>query len=211
MRRKGEQGCVKIEIDGFVKNILKAVKNMESLHKTILGVSVVIGVVSHFSYSNYLTHNENIRKIEASSENSRIIASLKADKELQNAINLPKQKIASSLKESETATLDAGNATISKDDKANYEFKELIDTTTTDDIIDDFFILGYEKTDGGDKKFKLKIPNIGIKWVSANIINANARIKLATAIESGNSVNLELRVIKEYEKVKEITILKVNL
>ena len=52
-------------------------------------VMVVISAVAAI-----YAHNENLAKIEAESENRHIIANLKADKDLQNAINKPKAKIA---------------------------------------------------------------------------------------------------------------------
>ena len=59
---------------------------MSDTTKVITIVSIVLMILSGYSYSLYLTHNENLAKIEAESENRRIIANLKADKDLQNAI-----------------------------------------------------------------------------------------------------------------------------
>lgn len=65
--------------------------------------------------------------------------------------------------------------------------------------------LDMKKTNRQDRKFKIVINDI--KWVSVNLISAEARIKLATAIEKGESVKLKTRTIREYDKIKEITIL----
>ena len=65
--------------------------------------------------------------------------------------------------------------------------------------------MGYEKTSNGDRKFKIDVN--GIKWVSANLISAEARIRLATAIENGESIKLKIRTVKEYNKIKEVIIL----
>lgn len=201
---KLEQGCLKIELENMIKPLLEGIKDMSDTAKVITIVSIALMILSGYSYSLYLTHNENLAKIEAESENRRIIANLKADKDLQNAINKPKAQIASVLQNDETATFN-NEEPITHDKAKNYEFRELIDTTTTQDNIGEFTILGYEKTSNGDRKFKIDIN--GIKWVSANLISAEARIKLATAIEKGESVKLRTRTIRKYDKIKEITIL----
>lgn len=202
---KLERGCLKIDLENMIKVLLEGIKGMSDIAKVIIIVSVALMILGGYSYSEYLTHNENLAKISAESENRRIIASLKADKDLQKAINEPKAKIASALQENETATFNNESEPITYQKVKNYEFKELIDTTATFDKIDDFSILGYEKTSNGDRKFKIDIN--GIKWVSANLISAEARIRLATAIENGESIKLKIRTIKEYNKIKEVIIL----
>lgn len=52
-------------------------------------IIIALMIFSGYFYSLYLTHNENLVKIEAESENRRIIANLKADKDLQNVSDLP--------------------------------------------------------------------------------------------------------------------------
>ena len=59
---------------------------MSDTAKVITIVSIALMILSGYSYSLYLTHNESLAKIEAESENRRIRANLKADKDLQNAI-----------------------------------------------------------------------------------------------------------------------------
>ena len=59
---------------------------MNDTVKVITIVSIALMILSGYSYSLYLTHNENLAKIEAESENRHIIANLKANKDLQNAI-----------------------------------------------------------------------------------------------------------------------------
>lgn len=59
---------------------------MSDTARVITIVSIALMILSGYSYSLYLTHNENLAKIEAESENRHIIANLKADKDLQNAI-----------------------------------------------------------------------------------------------------------------------------
>ena len=47
------------------------------------------------------------------------------------------------------------------------------------------------------------------KWVLANLIDAESRLKLATASINEKEIKLSLRIVSEYDKIKEITILKV--
>lgn len=51
---------------------------MSDTAKVITIVSIALMILSSYSYSLYLTHNENLAKIEAESENKRIIVYLKA-------------------------------------------------------------------------------------------------------------------------------------
>ena len=97
---------------------------------------------------------------------------------------------------------------ITNSNKQDYNFREIIDTTTTQDTIDEFVILGYEKTLGGDRKFKMSVHGT-IRQVSANLISADDRIRLAMAIERGDSIKLRIRTVKEYNKITEVTILDV--
>ena len=202
---KIEQGCLKIDIQNIITPLLEGVKNMSDTSKVIIIISISLMILGGYSYSEYLTHNENLAKIDAENKNRHIIAGLKSDKKLQNAINSPKLEVASTLKKGETATFNNDPRIITYDKTKDYKFKELIDTTTTSDEVGEFQILGYEKINNGDKKFKIDIN--GIKWVSANLISADARIKLATAIESGKNIKLKIRTIKEYNQIKEIIIL----
>ncbi|MEE3704570.1 hypothetical protein [Campylobacter porcelli] len=50
-------------------------------------ITIALMILSGYSYSLYLTHNENLAKIEAQSENRRIIANLKAEDELYDIFN----------------------------------------------------------------------------------------------------------------------------
>ena len=59
---------------------------MSDTAKVITIVSIALMILSGYSYSLYLTHNENLAKIKAESENRHIIANLKDDKDLQNTI-----------------------------------------------------------------------------------------------------------------------------
>lgn len=205
---KLEQGCLKIELENMIKPLLEGIKDMSDTAKVITIVSIALMILSGYSYSLYLTHNENLAKIEAESENRHIIANLKADKDLQNAINEPKAKIASVLQNDETAILN-NEEPITHDKAKNYEFRELIDTTTTRDIEGNFKILGYEISNNGSKKFKTIVEG-KTRWILANLIDAEARIRLATASINEREIRLSLRVVSEYNNITEITILEVG-
>lgn len=208
IRFKLEKGCLKIEINDFLKSILEAVKNMESLHKTILGVTIAIVAGGYFSYSKYLEHDENIIKLQKEENTRELLASLKADKELQNAINEPKLTTLRSLQDDESATFNDESEAITKADINKYEFKDIIDTTATSDITDEFNIYGFEITNDKKRKFKLKVDD-KLRWVWADMISAGDRMILADAIEKSAAIKLKLRVIKEYDKVKEIQIIDI--
>ncbi|MBQ8819230.1 hypothetical protein [Campylobacter sp.] len=205
---KLEQGCLKIELENMIKPLLEGIKDMSDTAKVITIVSIALMILSGYSYSLYLTHNENLAKIEAESENRRIIADLKANKDLQNAINEPKAKIASVLQNDETATFN-NEEPITYDKAKNYEFRELIDTTTTRDIEGNFKILGYEISNNGSKKFKTIVEG-KTRWILANLIDAEARMRLATASINEREIRLSLRAVSEYNNITEITILEVG-
>jgi hypothetical protein len=207
LKFKLERGSLQIELKDLIATLLESIKNMSDPYKVIVIVFITLAILGGYSYSEYLTHIENLAEISAESENRRIIADLKSDKKLQNAVNEPKKTVATVLRDDESAVFNDEEEPITHEKVKKFEFKELADTTTTDDQIGEFTILGYEKTNSGDRKFKIDVN--GIKWVSANLINADQRIKLATAIERGNNVKLKIRTVKEYGKIKEVAILDV--
>ena len=81
-------------------------------------------------------------------------------------------------------------------------------SSTPQDIEDNFKILGYEISNDGRKTFKIIVEG-KTKWVLANLIDAESRLKLATASINEKEIKLSLRIVSEYDKIKEITILKV--
>ncbi len=207
LKFKLERGSLQIELKDLITTLLESIKDMKDPYKVIVIVFITLAILGGYSYSEYLTHVENLAEISAESENRRIIANLKGDKKLQNAVNEPKKTVATVLRDDESAVFNNEEEPITHAKAKKFEFKELTDTTTTDDQIGEFAILGYEKTSNGDRKFKININ--GIKWVSANLINADQRIKLATAIERGNNVKLRIRTVKEYDKIREVAILDI--
>ncbi|EMA4352016.1 hypothetical protein U3B62_000716 [Campylobacter coli] len=58
------------------------------------------------------------------------------------------------LKDDEKASFSLGNDVITNQNKEDYNFKEIEDTTQTEDTEGDFKILGFEKTNDR-KKFKI--------------------------------------------------------
>lgn len=160
------------------------------------------------SFATYISYLRDINNTEAERENRQIIARLASNQDMQKAVNAPKITTASILKDDESAKFNAQEQVITNSNKQDYNFREIIDTTTTQDTIDEFVILGYEKTLGGDRKFKMSVHGT-IRQVSANLISADDRIRLAMAIERGDSIKLRIRTIKEYNKITEVTILDV--
>ncbi|PSM52778.1 hypothetical protein CBLAS_0906 [Campylobacter blaseri] len=182
---------------------------MESKDKliAIIVISAIVGSV--YSYSQFLTHDENIQKIKTQNENAKIIADLAKNKELQNACNAPKSTTLKTLKDDESVSFSNGGNSLTKNDLKNYDFKEIEDTTQTEDKEGAFSILGYEKTNDGRKKFKIILDNKN-QWANADIIDVRARMALAKASIEEREVSLKLRVVKEYNKIKEVVILSVE-
>ena len=204
---KLERGSLDL-IGDFVKNMLEAMKNMESKDKKQVLVAIIIAILLGTSFATYISYLRDINNTEAERENRQIIARLASNQDMQKAVNAPKITTASILKDDESAKFNAQEQVITNSNKQDYNFREIIDTTTTQDTIDEFVILGYEKTLGGDRKFKMSVHGT-IRQVSANLISADDRIKLAMAIERGDSIKLRIRTVKEYNKITEVTILDV--
>lgn len=204
---KLERGSLNL-IGDFVKNMLEAMKNMESKDKKQVLVAIIIAILLGTSFATYISYLRDINNTEAERENRQIIARLASNQDMQKAVNAPKITTASILKDDESAKFNAQEQVITNSNKQDYNFREIIDTTTTQDTIDEFVILGYEKTLGGDRKFKMSVHGT-IRQVSANLISADDRIKLAMAIERGDSIKLRIRTVKEYNKITEVTILDV--
>lgn len=204
---KLERGSLDL-IGDFVKNMLEAMKNMESKDKKQVLVAIIIAILLGTSFATYISYLRDINNTEAERENRQIIARLASNQDMQKAVNAPKITTASILKDDESAKFNAQEQVITNSNKQDYNFREIIDTTTTQDTIDEFVILGYEKTLGGDRKFKMSVHGT-IRQVSANLISADDRIRLAMAIERGDSIKLRIRTVKEYNKITEVTILDV--
>ena len=204
---KLERGSLDL-IGDFVKNMLEAMKNMESKDKKQVLVAIIIAILLGTSFATYISYLRDINNTEAERENRQIIARLASNQDMQKAVNAPKITTASILKDDESAKFNAQEQVITNANKQDYNFREIIDTTTTQDTIDEFVILGYEKTLGGDRKFKMSVHGT-IRQVSANLISADDRIRLAMAIERGDSIKLRIRTVKEYNKITEVTILDV--
>ena len=192
---KLKQGSLDL-IGDFVKNILEAMKNMESKDKKQVLVAIIIAILLGASFATYISYLRDINNTEAERENRQIIARLASNQDMQKAVNAPKITTASILKDDESAKFNTQEQVITNSNKQDYNFREIIDTTTTQDTIDEFVILGYEKTLGGDRKFKMSVHGT-IRQVSANLISADDRIKLAMAIERGDSIKLRIRTVKE--------------
>ena len=204
---KLERGSLDL-IGDFVKNMLEAMKNMESKDKKQVLVAIIIAILLGTSFATYISYLRDINNTEAERENRQIIARLASNQDMQKAVNAPKITTASILKDDESAKFNTQEQVITNSNKQDYNFREIIDTTTTQDTIDEFVILGYEKTLGGDRKFKMSVHGT-IRQVSANLISADDRIRLAMAIERGDSIKLRIRTVKEYNKITEVTILDV--
>ena len=204
---KLERGSLDL-IGDFVKNMLEAMKNMESKDKKQVLVAIIIAILLGASFATYISYLRDINNTEAERENRQIIARLASNQDIQKAVNAPKITTASILKDDESAKFNTQEQVITNSNKQDYNFREIIDTTTTQDTIDEFVILGYEKTLGGDRKFKMSVHGT-IRQVSANLISADDRIRLAMAIERGDSIKLRIRTVKEYNKITEVTILDV--
>ena len=204
---KLERGSLDL-IGDFVKNMLEAMKNMESKDKKQVLVAIIIAILLGASFATYISYLRDINNTEAERENRQIIARLASNQDMQKAVNAPKITTASILKDDESAKFNAQEQVITNSNKQDYNFREIIDTTTTQDTIDEFVILGYEKTLGGDRKFKMSVHGT-IRQVSANLISADDRIRLAMAIERGDRIKLSIRTLKEYNKITEVTILDV--
>lgn len=204
---KLERGSLDL-IGDFVKNMLEAMKNMESKDKKQVLVAIIIAILLGASFATYISYLRDINNTEAERENRQVIARLASNQDMQKAVNAPKITTASILKDDESAKFNAQEQVITNSNKQDYNFREIIDTTTTQDTIGEFVILGYEKTLGGDRKFKMSVHGT-IRQVSANLISADDRIRLAMAIERGDSIKLRIRTVKEYNKITEVTILDV--
>ena len=204
---KLERGSLDL-IGDFVKNMLEAMKNMESKDKKQVLVAIIIAILLGASFATYISYLRDINNTEAERENRQVIARLASNQDMQKAVNAPKITTASILKDDESAKFNAQEQVITNSNKQDYNFREIIDTTTTQDTIGEFVILGYEKTLGDDRKFKMSVHGT-IRQVSANLISADDRIRLAMAIERGDSIKLRIRTVKEYNKITEVTILDV--
>lgn len=205
---KLEHGSLEVVAD-FINKILEVVKDMESKDKKQIIITIVLSVFVYMSFSEYISHLKDTQNIEAEQENRQIIAKLASNKDLQNAINAPKATTASILKEDENATFNAVEHQINHTNKQDYDFKEIIDTTTTKDIEGNFKILGYEISNNGSKKFKTIVEG-KTRWILANLIDAEARMRLATASINEREIRLSLRAVSEYNNITEITILEVG-
>lgn len=205
---KLEHGSLEVVAD-FINKILEVVKDMESKDKKQIIITMVLSVFVYMSFSEYISHLKDTQNIEAEQENRQIIAKLASNKDLQNAINAPKATTASILKEDENATFNAAEHQINHTNKQDYDFKEIIDTTTTRDIEGNFKILGYEISNNGSKKFKTIVEG-KTRWILANLIDAEARMRLATASINEREIRLSLRAVSEYNNITEITILEVG-
>lgn len=189
-------------------HLLGVIKDMESRDKLILFIAIALIIGGCWSFGNFLIHNENIEKIKSQNENAKIIAEIAKNKELQNACNAPKTTLVKILKDDEKASFSLGNDVITNQNKEDYNFKEIQDTTQTEDTEGDFKILGFEKTNDR-KKFKIILGG-KTHWANADIIDVNARMKLAKSSIQEQEVKLKLRIVKEYNKIKEIVILNVE-
>ncbi|WP_171824250.1 hypothetical protein [Campylobacter jejuni] len=203
-----EKGSLEIKTDELLTNLLGVIKDMESRDKLILFIVVALIIGGCWSFGNFLIHNENIEKIKSQNENAKIIAEIAKNKELQNACNTPKTTLVKILKDDEKASFSLGNDVITNQNKEDYNFKEIKDTTQTEDTEGDFKILGFEKTNDR-KKFKIILGG-KTHWANADIIDVNARMKLAKSSIQEQEVKLKLRIVKEYNKIKEIVILNVE-
>ena len=207
IRFKLERGSLQMVID-FIKNILEVIKDMESRDKKQIIITIILSVLLYMSFSAYISYLKDTQNIESERENRQIIAKLASNKDLQNAVNAPKATTASILRDDEKAKFNSQEQQITYNNKQDYDFKEIVDTTKTKDIEDNFKILGYEISNDGRKTFKI-VEDGKTKWVLANLIDAESRLKLATASINEREVKLSLRIVSEYDKIKEITILKV--
>lgn len=207
IRFKLERGSLQMVID-FIKNILEVIKDMESRDKKQIIITIILSVLLYMSFSAYISYLKDTQNIESERENRQIIAKLASNKDLQNAVNAPKATTASILRDDEKAKFNSQEQQITYNNKQDYDFKEIVDTTKTKDIEDNFKILGYEISNDGRKTFKIVVDG-KTKWVLANLIDAESRLKLATASINEREVKLSLRIVSEYDKIKEITILKV--
>lgn len=204
---KLERGSLQMAID-FVKKILEVVKDMESRDKKQIVITIILSALLYMSFSAYISYLKETQNIESERENRQIIATLASNKDLQNAVNAPKLTTASILRDDEKAKFNSEEQQITYNNKQDYDFKEIVDTTKTKDIEDNFKILGYEISNDGRKTFKIIVEG-KTKWVLANLIDAESRLKLATASINEKEIKLSLRIVSEYDKIKEITILKV--
>ncbi|EHD2482951.1 hypothetical protein JRQ01_000294 [Campylobacter jejuni] len=202
------EGSLEIKTDELLTNLLGVIKDMESRDKLILFIAIALIIGGCWSFGNFLIHNENIEKIKSQNENAKIIAEIAKNKELQNACNAPKTTLVKILKDDEKASFSLGNDVITNQNKEDYNFKEIEDTTQTEDTEEDFKILGFEKTNDR-KKFKIILGG-KTHWTNADIIDVNARMKLAKSSIQEQEVKLKLRIVKEYNKIKEIVILNVE-
>lgn len=203
-----KQGSLEIKTDELLTNLLGVVKNMESSDTLIILIVVAVIFGSCWAFNRYLTYNENIEKLKSQNENSRIIAELARNKDLQNACNAPKMTIVKILKDGESAIFDTGDSITNKNQK-DYSFEE-IDTTQTEDINGNFKIFGFEKTRNNKRKFKILL-NDKTTWANADMIDVEARMILAEASIQEKEVKLTLRIIKEYNNVvKDVFILSVG-
>ncbi|EAJ8969840.1 hypothetical protein ERK04_04045 [Campylobacter jejuni] len=203
-----EKGSLEIKTDELLTNLLGVIKDMESRDKLILFIVVALIIGGCWSFGNFLTHNEKIEDIKNRNEGGRIIAEIAKNKELQNACNAPKITLVKILKDDEKASFSLGNDVITNQNKEDYNFKEIEDTTQTEDIEGNFKILGFEKTND-NKKFKIILDD-KTHWANAGIIDVNARMKLAKSSIQEQEAKLKLRIVKEYNKIKEIVILNVE-
>ena len=204
---KLERGSLQMAID-FVKKILEVVKDMESRDKKQIVITIILSALLYMSFSAYISYLKETQNIESERENRQIIATLASNKDLQNAVNAPKLTTASILRDDEKAKFNSEEQQITYNNKQDYDFKEIVDTTKTKDIEDNFKILGYEISNDGRKTFRIIVEG-KTKWVLANLIDAESRLKLATASINEKEIKLSLRIVSEYDKIKEITILKV--
>lgn len=203
-----ERGSLEIKTDELLTNLLGVIKDMESQDQLILLTIIALIIGGCWAFGKFLTHNEKIEEIKSRNESARIIAEIAKNKELQNACNAPKTTLVKILKDDEKASFSLGNDVITNQNKEDYNFKEIEDTTQTEDIEEDFKILGFEKTND-KKKFKIILDN-KTHWANADIIDVNARMKLAKSSIQEQETKLKLRIIKEYNKIKEIVILNVE-
>lgn len=204
---KLERGSLQMAID-FVKKILEVVKDMESRDKKQIVITIILSALLYMSFSAYISYLKETQNIESERENRQIIATLASNKDLQNAVNAPKLTTAGILRDDEKAKFNSEEQQITYNNKQDYDFKEIVDTTKTKDIEDNFKILGYEISNDCRKTFKIIVEG-KTKWVLANLIDAESRLKLATASINEKEIKLSLRIVSEYDKIKEITILKV--
>ena len=200
-----KEGSLEIKTDEFLTNLLGVIKDMESQEQLILLTIIALIIGSCWAFGKFLSHNEKIEEIKSKNENAKIIAEIAKNKELQNACNAPKTTLVKILKNDEKASFSLGNEIITNQNKGDYDFKELEDTTQTKDIENNFKILGFDKTND-KKKFKLILDN-KTHWANADIIDVDTRMKLAKASIEEREIKLKLRIVKEYNKIKEIVIL----